>query len=115
MLRFYPSSTHVINEFRRLCSQHFGITESQIVQAAQAQHAPRVQTMTARMPHYHKILLGGKTEMQYHLAGYGVYREEALVRLLGEAIERYALGTADGAAQKKMFKVREHDPKQDLH
>jgi thiazole/oxazole-forming peptide maturase SagD family component len=98
-----------------LCSQHFGITESQIVQAAQAQHAPRVQTMTARMPHYHKILLGGKTEMQYHLAGYGVYREEALVRLLGEAIERYALVTAAAAAKKKLFKASYNDLKSDSH
>src|ERR1051325_12083682 len=100
MLRFYPSSTHVINEFRRLCGQHFGITESQIVQAAQAQHAPRVQTMTARMPHYHKILLGGKTEMQYHLAGYGVYREEGLVRLPGERMDRRSPARAGAPAPR---------------
>ena len=88
MIRFYPSSAHVINEFRRLCGQHFGITESQIIQVAQPKHAPRMQTMTARMPNYHKLLLGEKAEIQYHLAGYGVHREEALIRLLGEAIER---------------------------
>jgi thiazole/oxazole-forming peptide maturase SagD family component len=111
MLRFYPSGAQVINEFRRLCSQHFGITESQIVQAAQTKHAPRLQTMTARMPHYHKILLGGKTEMQYHLAGYGIHREEALIRLLGEAIERYALVTAAAAAQKRLFKASYNDVK----
>jgi len=111
MLRFYPSSAHVINEFRRLCSQHFGITESQIIQVAQSKHAPRVQTMTARMPNYHKILLGGNAEIQYHLAGYGVYREEALIRLLGEGIERYALITAAAAAKKRLFKASYNDLK----
>ncbi len=111
MLRFYPSSVYVINEFRRLCSQHFGIAESQIIQVAQLNHAPRMQTMTARMPNYHKILLGEKTEIQYHLACYGVYREEALIRLLGEAIERYALITAAAAVRKRLFKASYNDLK----
>jgi thiazole/oxazole-forming peptide maturase SagD family component len=115
MLRFYPSSVSVVNEFRRLCGQHFGITESQIIQVAQSKHAPRVQTMTARMPNYHKILLGGKAEIQYHLAGYGVYREEALIRLLGEAIERYALITAAAAAKKRLFKASYNDLKSEAN
>ena len=113
MLKFYPSSAHVINDFRRLCGQHFGITESQIVQVAQAKHAPRMQTMTARMPNYHKLLLGEHTEIQYHLAGYGVYREEALIRLLGEGIERYALITAAATARKRLFKASYNDLKSD--
>jgi thiazole/oxazole-forming peptide maturase SagD family component len=113
LLRFYPSSVYVVNEFRRLCSQHFGIAESQIVQVTQAKHAPRVQTMTSRMPNYHKILLGGKTEIQYHLAGYGVYREEALIRLLGEAIERYALITAAAVVKKRLFRASYNDLKSD--
>jgi thiazole/oxazole-forming peptide maturase SagD family component len=113
MLRFYPSSVHVVNEFRRLCGQHFGITESQIIQVAETKHAPRVQTMTARMPNYHKILLGEKTEIQYHLAGYGVYREEALIRLLGEGIERYALITAAAAVKKRLFKASYNELKSD--
>ena len=111
MLKFYPSSAHVINDFRRICGQHFGITESQIVQVAQAKHAPFMQTMTARMPNYHKLLLGEHVDIQYHLAGYGVYREEALVRLLGEAIERYALITAAATARKRLFKASYNDLK----
>jgi thiazole/oxazole-forming peptide maturase SagD family component len=63
------------------------------------------------MPNYHKILLGGKSEVQYHLAGYGVYREEALIRLLGEAIERYALFTAAAAVRKRLFKASYNDLK----
>ena len=113
MLKFYPSSVHVVNEFRRLCGHHFGITESQIVQVTQMNHAPRLQTMTARLPNYHKVLLGEKTEIQYHLSGYGVYREEALVRLLGEAIERYALVTAAATLSNQLFKASYNDLKSD--
>jgi thiazole/oxazole-forming peptide maturase SagD family component len=109
LLRFYPSNGHVISDFRRLCAQHFGITESQIIQVTQLKHAPHMQTMTARLPDYHKILLGEKSEIQYHLAGYGVYREEALIRLLGEAIERYALITAAAAVRRSLFKASYND------
>ncbi|MBV9941046.1 MAG: YcaO-like family protein, partial [Solirubrobacterales bacterium] len=110
-LRFYPAGAHIINEFRRLCGQHFGIAESQIVQVTQSGHAPRMQTMTARLPYYHKVLLGDKTEINYHLSGYGVYREEALVRLLGEAIERYALVTAAAAVKSRLFTASYNDLK----
>jgi len=113
LLRFYPSSEHVVNDFRRLCGHHFGIAESQIVQVTQVSHAPRLQTMTARLPNYHKVLLGEQTEIQYHLSGYGVYREEALIRLLGEAIERYALVTAAATLQNRLFKASYNDLKSD--
>lgn len=112
-LRFYPSNVHVVNDFRRLCSQHFGISESQIIQVSQVKHGPRMHTMTARLPNYHKLLLGEHAEMQYHLAGYGVYREEALIRLLGEAIERYALVTAAAAVKERVFKASYNDLKSD--
>jgi thiazole/oxazole-forming peptide maturase SagD family component len=111
VLRFYPSSARVINELRRLCSQHFGITESQIIQVTQSKHSPRVHTMTTRMPNYHKVILGSRAEMQYHLAGYGVHREEALIRLLGEGIERYALITAAATVKKRVFTASYNDLK----
>jgi len=111
VLRFYPSSVHVLNEFRRLCGQHFGISESQIIQVTQSKHSPHMQTMTSRMPNYHKVLLGEKAEIQYHLAGYGVYSEESLIRLLGEAIERYALIIAAATAKKRLFKASYNDLK----
>ena len=110
-MRFYPSSVQVINELRRRCGQHFGITESQIIQVTQSKHSPRVHTMTTRMPNYHKVILGGRAEINYHLAGYGVHREEALVRLLGEGIERYALITAAATVKKRLFKASYNDLK----
>lgn len=111
MVSFYPANVHVVNELRRICGQHFGISESQIVQVAQMTHAPRMHTMTARLPNYHKVLLGDHAEIQYHLAGYGVYREEALIRLLGEAIERYALITAATTLNGSLFRASYNDLK----
>ncbi|MFG1610494.1 YcaO-like family protein [Actinoplanes sp. NPDC049265] len=113
LLTFYPSNVHVVNELRRLCGHHFGIAESQIVQVTQVAGAPRLQTMTARLPDYHKLLLGDKAEIQYHLSGYGVYREEALIRLLGESIERYALITAATTLRNKLFKASYNELKSD--
>jgi thiazole/oxazole-forming peptide maturase SagD family component len=115
LMKFYPSSVDVITDFRRLCAHHCGIAESQIVQVTQLRHAPRMQTMTARLPNYHKLLLGEHAEIQYHLAGYGVYREESLIRLLGEAIERYALVTAAASLKKKLFKASYNEIKSDPH
>ncbi|ODS23675.1 hypothetical protein AB835_07685 [Candidatus Endobugula sertula] len=43
------------------------------------------------MPDYDKLLMGENSNVEYHLAGYGFYQEEAFIRLIGETAERYAL------------------------
>ncbi len=50
-----------------------------------------IRSVVANMPAYHKVLLNPELEMQYHLSGYGMFYEEALIRLAAEAIERYSL------------------------
>ena len=50
-----------------------------------------IKSVMAEMPAYHRVLLNPHADMQYHLSGYGTFYEEALVRLVGEAVERYAL------------------------
>ncbi|NOX62161.1 MAG: streptolysin associated protein SagD [Chloroflexi bacterium] len=47
--------------------------------------------------------------MSYHLAGYGKYQEEALIRLLGEGIERYALVVGARLYQDKIFSASYND------
>jgi thiazole/oxazole-forming peptide maturase SagD family component len=42
------------------------------------------------MPHYHRTVIDPTLNIRYHLAGYGTYYEEALIRLVGEGIERYS-------------------------
>jgi thiazole/oxazole-forming peptide maturase SagD family component len=74
-----------------VCSEHGGITQSVLVSPITHCEGLAITSITAQMPAYHKVLLGPGVDVQYHLGGYGTFHEEALVRLVGEAIERYAL------------------------
>ena len=48
-------------------------------------------TLAGQMPYYHKVLINPSVDMQYHLGGYGQRYEEAIIRYVGEGIERYSL------------------------
>ena len=48
----------------------------------------QIKSLTGQMPGYHRVLLDPDLDLQYHLAGYGLYYEEALIRYIGEGIER---------------------------
>lgn len=93
-MKFYPSHTNILNRFSSICSQHTGILESQIIMQASSSLAPEACLCTAAMPDYHKALLGENVEISYHLSGYGLYREEAVIRVMGEGVERYGLLTS---------------------
>lgn len=89
--RRYPSMTHLLEEYRRVAGNQGGILTGQFMTISEILGEPFTPTMTSTMPAYHKIFMGeSQFEMEYHLGGYGFFREEALVRLVGEAVERYA-------------------------
>jgi thiazole/oxazole-forming peptide maturase SagD family component len=89
---FYPYSRHLSeNVLRSICSQHTGITQSLIATPINYSSDLRIKSVVANMPNYHKVLFNRDLDMQYHLSGYGLFYEEALIRLVGEAIERYSL------------------------
>ena len=90
MLKYYPSNTVLKNKFLTLCGQHYGIMESQILTSSQGKYTPKISVCTANMPAYQKAVIDECAEINHHLSGYGVHFEEAMVRLLGEGIERYA-------------------------
>lgn len=50
---------------------------------------PRVVVVTGQLTSVHR-LLGLDEPLQYHIGGYGLHVEEALMRVLGESVERYA-------------------------
>ena len=89
---FYPSATHLLEHaVRPMCSEHGGITHGVLVSPITHCEGLALKSIAVQMPAYHKLLLGPDADVQYHLGGYGTLHEEALVRLVGEAIERYAL------------------------
>jgi len=77
---------------KRSCSEHGGILRS-IIAAPARKYSKDIQllSVSGQMPNYHKVILEGAAKVNYHLTGYGLYHEEATIRLVGEAIERYSL------------------------
>jgi len=94
-LLHYPYAAHLVeNVLKPICSEHGGIVRSLLVSPVKYSEDLAIQSVVAQMPAYHKVLLNPNLNMQYHLSGYGTYYEEALIRLAGEAIERYSLMVA---------------------
>lgn len=94
-LTFYPYVNHLVEDvFKPFFSEHGGISQSLLITPMQYSRHMAVKTIASQMPAYHKVLLNPDLEMQYHLGGYGTFYEEALIRLAGEAIERYSLMVA---------------------
>lgn len=89
--RYYPSLVHIMNQYRAIGGNQGGIIPATFVTAPEYPGEPFLWSMTTNMPQYHKIAFDDPDmKMQYHLAGYGLYGEEALTRLMGESVERYA-------------------------
>lgn len=115
ILQNYPPHVNLRNRFSQLCGQHVGILESQLLFSAKAPNFPSPVLCTNSMPAYHKILIREDVEVSYHLSGYGIYKEEALIRLLGEGIERYALQIAPTLYKKKLKFLSYNDIKKEGH
>lgn len=103
-LNFYPSFTHLMHEYSKIGASQCGILEGLIVPEVYREGEPYLKSMVAKMPDYQKIVLEDPSKnMQYHLAGYGSYNEEALVKLIGEGIERYAAIVSSKIVQDKII------------
>ena len=102
MLNYYPSHKNILNKYNSICGHQTGIMDSLIIMQANSVIAENINTCTAMLPNYHKILLGDNALVNYHLSGYGIYRDEAVIRLLGEGIERYALFTSNSYFEEKL-------------
>ena len=102
MIKYYPSHKNVLNKYNSICGHQTGIMDSIIVMQVNSVIAQNINTCTSMLPDYHKILLGDNAEVNYHLSGYGIYRDEAIIRLLGEGVERYALFTANLYFEEKL-------------
>lgn len=108
-LKNYPYSTHLVeNVLKTICSEHGGIVQSLLVSPVKYSEELAIKSIVAQMPAYHKVLLHPELEMQYHLSGYGTFYEEALIRIAGEAIERYSLLVAQCTLQDK-FRYASYD------
>lgn len=103
MLNYYPSHVHIKNNYRHIGGQHAGIVESQLLLCNVQPSAPELAICANQMPHYEQILVSDEAKINYHLSGYGIHREEALVKLYGESVERYALLAAASMWQDRVI------------
>lgn len=103
MLNYYPSHVHIKNNYRHIGGQHAGIAESQLLLCNTQPAAPKLAICANQMPHYEQILISDEAKINYHLSGYGIHREESLVKLYGESVERYALLAASSMWQDKVI------------
>jgi thiazole/oxazole-forming peptide maturase SagD family component len=88
----YPYTSHLLEDvLKTVCAEQSGIVQGLLASPVRYSKALAIRSVVANMPAYHKILLNPDLDMQYHLSGYGMFYEEALIRLAAEAIERYAL------------------------
>lgn len=89
-LAHYPSMPHLLRRYRHLGGNQTGILPGYFVAVTDIPGEPLMRAMTATMPSYHRMIMGDPhLQVQYHLSGYGLSNEEALVKLLGESVERY--------------------------
>jgi thiazole/oxazole-forming peptide maturase SagD family component len=100
---FYPYGTHLLeNVLKPICSEHGGITQSLLMSPIKYSDGLDIRSVMAQMPPYHKQLLSPDLDIQYHLSGYGTFYEEAIIRLVGEAIERYSLLVVPSVVAEKV-------------
>jgi ribosomal protein S12 methylthiotransferase accessory factor YcaO len=87
--------TNLLRRYRHLGGNQAGIMPGFFVSVADIPGVPEMRAMTATMPRYHRQVMNDPhLDVQYHLSGYGLYNEEALVKLMGESVERYGAMTA---------------------
>lgn len=72
----------------RLVSPLTGLQKNLVV-ALRDGVSPRIAVLTGQLTGIHR-LLGMDKPLSYHIGGYGESLEEALMRVLGETVERYA-------------------------
>lgn len=86
---YYPLVRKLFEILKTVDSPQGGITRS-INLANLDRFLPRFFSLAADMSDIHK-LVGIEQDVQYHVSGYGLFYEEAFIRVISEAIERYCL------------------------
>lgn len=90
MLHYYPSFNHILDELKGLSGNRTGILNQSQVPVCNHQHDVYLKSVTGQIPDYHKQYIDELSQVSYHIIGYGSHYEEALIKYLGESIERYA-------------------------
>jgi thiazole/oxazole-forming peptide maturase SagD family component len=87
----YPHFRHTLNLLKEIGAPGGGIIVGRLGMLNRLEGFPDMHCISAMMPNYLRATLGEVSPLPPHLGGYGVSLDESITKLLGEAIERYAL------------------------
>lgn len=96
------SFKNIYSIFSSIAGNHNGLINKKIIQPPASDKGIEFIAMTADFPNYMREL-GKEHNFSYHLSGYGVNREEALIRLIGEATERFSAIYSSGFLDKNII------------
>lgn len=102
-LKYYPSNTHLLNLHKAMNGNQTGLTNSNLLYFSTKEAGQNLKILSVAVPDYDKLILGEDHNVEHHLCGYGMYNEEAMVRLIGESAERYALISSSTILKDKFF------------
>ena len=78
------------NNYLFISGGNSGFLNNKVHQIPNADKAGKFYAMSSQFAEYGQVLNDNR-KISYHLSGYGLSREEAFIRLIGEAIERYSI------------------------
>lgn len=91
MLTNYPYFSYLLRELKSIGSNHGGIVPGFVLPNTHFAGEPDIKSIIGMMPLYHREILNNPDlNIQYHISGYGSFYEEAMIKYIGESIERYA-------------------------
>lgn len=85
----YPYNKYLHTLLKTIASPQIGILRS-IILSQFDKYMPRIFSYGGDMSAIQRMI-GIEQDFQYHVGGYGIYYEEALIRILSESLERYCL------------------------
>lgn len=102
-MKTYPYYRTLQKELAYLGGNLTGIFSGVTIASTYNSSEPNLKTVLGYMPSYHKYMLDNQDlEVQYHISGYGSYYEEAMIKYMGESIERYASVIAPAMAKNQI-------------
>ena len=89
----------------RLSSNSLGIWKNNnVFTRVKTNYMPRFYCNTASFTKFDKKIFGIDPKISYHLSGYGVLKNEAFLRFLGESAERYSFTSISASVRSRLIK-----------
>lgn len=103
MINIKNKREEVIFKINQICSANVGILASGFNIIKNTSDMSKLVILSANMPNYSQYFFKQEKEVSYHIAGYDYNILNAIERMLGETVERYAAFNAYYLFEKESF------------